>query len=134
MVPERKLINDYQNVVRKVVAALRVGFGCNNLLAAWHDGKIPKDGVINEIEFSFHGVGCRGIVDGLEVDFDFGPDGRIDGFDAWRLWNFATERPVAYPQFQQLKEVEAALERLARSGEIECPETHPSRHLFYLRR
>lgn len=134
METERKLIGDYQSAVQTVVAALRAGFGCKDLLAARRRGEIPKDGVTGGIVFSFHGVGCLGIVDGVEVDFDFGPDARTDGFDAWRLWNFAHQQPATYPQFQQLEDVEMALERLGRSGEIECQRTAPSPHLWYLRR
>ena len=133
METERKLIGDYQTAVQTVVAALRAGFGCNDLLSARRRGKIPKDGMISGVEFSFHGVGCRGIVDGIEVDFDFGPDERTDGFDAWRLWGFAKQKPAIYPQFRQLEDVESALGMLGREGEIECPRTAPSPHLWYLR-
>jgi len=127
------LIDDYQAAVRRVVSALRVGFGRDDLLPARGRREIPKDGVINGVEFSFHGVGCRATVDGVEVDFDFGPNGRTDGFEAWRLWFFAQQKPATYPQFQRLEDVQAALERLARSGEIECPQLSPSEHLWYLK-
>ncbi|MCK6591141.1 MAG: hypothetical protein L6Q76_26610, partial [Polyangiaceae bacterium] len=78
MKAERMLIDEYQAAARKVASALRAGFGRNNLLRAWHSGEIPKEGVINGVEFSFHGVGCWAIVDDVEVDFDFGPGGRTD--------------------------------------------------------
>ncbi len=133
MKAERMLIDEYQVAARKVALALRAGFGRDDLLRAWRSGGIPKDGVISGIEFSFHGVGCRATVDGVEVDFDFGPDGRTDGFDAWRLWYFARQNPKRYPQFKRLEDVEAALEGLARSGEIECPRAAPSKHLWYLK-
>ena len=133
MKAERMLIDEYQVAARKVALALRAGFGRDDLLRAWRSGGIPKDGVINGIEFSFHGVGCRATVDGVEVDFDFGPDGRTDGFEAWRLWYFAQQNPQRYPQLQRREDVEAALERLALSGEIECPRAAPSEHLWYLK-
>lgn len=129
----RELIREYLGAVHKAVSELRAGFGRNDLLRARHSGGIPKDGVINGVEFSFHGVGCWAVVDGVDVNFDFGPDNRADGFDAWRLWQFAREKPAAYPQFQELKQVEKALKMLACSGEIECPEADPSPHLFYLK-
>lgn len=130
---ERTLISEYQVAVRRVVSALRMGFGRDDLLTSRRRGEIPKSGVINGIDFSFHGVGCRGTVDGMDVDFDFGPDGRTDGFDAWRLWNFAKQKPAAYPQFQRQEDINTALEMLARSGDIERPQTAPSPHLWYLR-
>lgn len=130
---EIMLINEYQVTVQRVVSALRAGFDRDDLLTARRRGEIPKSGVISGIEFSFHGVGCLGTVDGVEVDFDFGPNGRSDGFDAWRLWNFAKQKPTTYPQFQQREDVETALEMLAHSGDIDCPRTSPSPHLWYLR-
>ncbi len=33
---------------------------------------------------------------GLRVDFDFGDDGERDGFDAWRLGEFAAGRLARY--------------------------------------
>ncbi|HZF50866.1 MAG TPA: hypothetical protein VE093_19535 [Polyangiaceae bacterium] len=133
MKAERMLIDEYQAAVRRVVSTLRAGFGRDDLLRARRTGVIPKDGVISGIEFSFHGIGCRAIVDDVEVDFDFGLDGRADGFDAWRLWLFARQKPKKYPQFQRQEDIKAALERLARSGEIEIPQTESSGYLWYLK-
>jgi hypothetical protein len=130
---EQMLIGDYQVAVRRVVSALQVGYGRDDLLRAWRSGVIPKDGVIGGIEFSFHGIGCWATMDGVEVDFNFGLNGQIDGFDAWRLWVFVRQNPTRYPQFKRLEDVEAALERLARSGEIERQRDAPSDHLWYLK-
>ncbi|PSM30878.1 hypothetical protein [Haliangium sp. UPWRP_2] len=133
METERTLIREYLAAVHKVVSALRAGLGYQNLLAAYHQRKIPKEGVINGVEFSFHGIGCQAVVDGLEVDFDFGVDDRIDGFEPWRLWRFAEQQPETYPQFRQVEDVKKAMERLERSGEIECSRAMPSSTLWYLR-
>ena len=133
METERTLIREYLAAVHKVVSALRAGLGYQNLLAAYHQRKIPKEGVINGVEFSFHGIGCWAVVDGLEVDFDFGPDSRIDGFEPWRLWRFAEQQPETYPLFRQVEDVKKAMERLERSGEIECSRAMPSSTLWYLR-
>lgn len=127
-----RLILDYQHAVRRLVAALRSLSGCEDLLTARHSGRLAKDGTIGGIEYSFHGVGCYGSVDGVEVDFDFGPSCRHDGFDAWRLWDFARQFPNVYPQFQNEKAVDKALSDLARRGTIECPRLEPSPHLWYL--
>lgn len=126
------LIRDYLAAVYRVVSALRAGFGYHDLLRARGQRKIPKEGVINGVEFSFHGIGCRAVVDGLEVDFDFGVDDRIDGFEAWRLWRFAEQQPETYPQFRQVEDVKKAMERLERTGEIECSRAMPSSTLWYL--
>src|SRR5689334_16822660 len=95
---ERRLIRDYQQAVQMVVSALKMRFGREDLLTAHHQGQIPKEGTVGAVAFTFHGVGCRGTLGTIEVDFDFGPDGRTDGFDAWRLWDFARQSPAKYPR------------------------------------
>lgn len=126
-----RLILDYQQAVRDIVLALQASSGCTDLLAARRQGQIPKDGAIGTVEYSFHGIGCWACINGVEVDFDFGPAGRYDGFDAWRLWHFAQQFQETYPQFQSEKAVNNALVDLARRGTIECPKLEPSRHLWY---
>lgn len=68
-----------------------------------------------------------------EVDFDFGPDGRHDGFDGWRLWICAQSRPQDYPQFQRLEIVESVLGELVTDGMVIRSRWMPSPHLCYLR-
>jgi len=130
---ERELIRGYQSAVQILVAALRNTYGQEDLLAARRDGAIPPRAAIGGVEFAFHGVGCRGTVAGIEVDFDFGPDGRTDGFDAWRLWDFARQSPEKYPRFQRREDLEVALHALAAAGEIRCTRSAPSPHLWYLK-
>ncbi len=128
----RVLIRDYQQAVEQAVSRLQASFDVTDLLAARRSGKVPKEGRADEIEYSFHGLGCRAILDGIEVDFDFGPGGRTDGFDAWRLWLYTRQVPSNYGSaFRAFEEVRAALEVLIGSGEVECPRRAPSEHLCY---
>src|SRR5438067_5207775 len=62
-----------------------------DLLRASRKGELQKEGDLPAIgaTYSFHGIGCRFQVGTSVVNIDFGPDGRHDGFDAWRLWLFA---------------------------------------------
>lgn len=129
----RDLIQRYQEAVDGIVSALRHAFKEWDLLGAQRRGEIPREGTLGELEYWFHGVGCRAIANGTEVDFDFGPDGRTDGFDAWRLWTFARQNAARYPKLQRREDVEAALACLEASGEIERPRSAPSPHLWYLR-
>ncbi|MCA9587633.1 MAG: hypothetical protein KC657_20040 [Myxococcales bacterium] len=102
-----------------------------DLLAAVCAGKIPREGVLDEhTSFRFHGVGfefrCRGV--GVEVDL--GPDGRCDGFDAWRLSLFAEQSPELARSWP-LARVEAGLEALLNAGVVHEPKWSPSPHLLY---
>ncbi|WP_431078424.1 DUF6896 domain-containing protein [Pseudomonas siliginis] len=49
-------------------------------------GKIESCGeVIDGIEYELHGIGCAIHFPTESVDFDYGSNNRIDGFDEWRL-------------------------------------------------
>ena len=54
--------------------------------------------------YRFHGIGCTVEFNGSEeVDFDYGPGGRIDGFDLWRLKRFLENRK---PEFAEITETQ----------------------------
>jgi hypothetical protein len=130
----RALIADYQRRVASFVAAAQKRYGRDDLLAAWRDGSIPETGMLDDprkTRFRFHGCGCRvESVDG-EVNFDFGPDGRHEGFDGWRLNIFAQRRKQEYPHFQRLEIVESVLGELVTDGEVCRPHWMPSPQLCY---
>lgn len=79
-----ELIQDYlaavESSVRHLCRAAKVGD------AREARAILGKQGVLRDgTSFYFHGFGCRVRRDGREVDWDFGPEGEIDQFDAWRL-------------------------------------------------
>src|SRR5437870_4146303 len=97
------IIRTYQQMVARCVGALRTHYATADLLPAWHQGTIPEEGqVLGEdgvtYQFRFHGGGCRCKVDGVDVDFDFGPQGRHDGFDAWRLAKYCRSIGVQWDE------------------------------------
>jgi hypothetical protein len=65
------------------------------------------------------------------VDFDFGTHGRIDGFDAWRLFRFAEQRPIQYPHLHEWEVVKTGLQELQRLG-IAVPSDDERDQLVYL--
>jgi hypothetical protein len=130
-----KLISEYQLHVLGFVNAFRNRFGVDDFLGAWHQGNVPQKGTLDdryETRYEFHGVGCRFSSERGEVDFDFGPDGRYDGFDGWRLWILAQSRPKDYPMFQRQEVVESVLGELVTDGLVYRPRWAPSPHLCYL--
>ena len=125
------LIRCYLRAAESACTRLRAAHGVRDLLAAVCAGKIPREGVLDEhTSFRFHGVGfefrCRGV--GVEVDL--GPDGRCDGFDAWRLSLFAEQSPELARSWP-LARVEAGLEALLNAGVVHEPKWSPSPHLLY---
>lgn len=126
------LISSYIDAVRRTVGALRRELAQEDLLQAVNTGVIPREGTLSDgASYSFHGTGCSVEDDAMAMDFDFGPEGRCDGFDAWRLWHFALERPDL-AVFHDRAVIDRALARLSDEGMIECLGSPPSPHLFYL--
>jgi hypothetical protein len=121
----------YVEDAARMVGVLRRHFSCQNLLQAQRAGSIPRQGELpDELHFEFHGVGCLLSTPSKKLDLDFGPDGRCDGFDAWRLYLFASENELGLEK-PTLAEVEEGLVQLDRAGEVMKPKTDPSPHLFY---
>jgi hypothetical protein len=131
-----KLIVEYQLHVLGFIRAVRTKFGVEDIQRAVERGEMPAVGTLDdryETRFRFHGTGCRLESDRGEVDFDFGPASRHDGFDGWRLWIFAQSRQKDYPQFQRLEVVESALGELVTDGIVIRPGWAPSSHLCYFK-
>jgi hypothetical protein len=128
------LISEYQLHVLGFVQAFRRRFGVEDILGAWLRGEVPQHGTLDdryETRFEFHGVGCRFQSVRGEVDFNFGPGGRHDGFDGWRLWLVAQSLPEEYPEFQRHEIVESVLGELVTDGVVVRPHWMPSPHLCY---
>jgi hypothetical protein len=114
------LIQEYQRRVADAVAMLETAGiprpGTNTEWVESHD--FGRMSLPNGFEAYKHGFGCS--VDGPEwgVDFDFGAQGQIDGFDAWRLYDFARRRLEQY-EFSSEKEIETAVRSAADAGDLE---------------
>ncbi|UII73788.1 hypothetical protein LVW35_11670 [Pseudomonas sp. HN11] len=98
--PLENLITEYLAQVKKVTDLLEHSFGTKNILRLWRSKKIPQRGsVTDDITYELHGIGCRVYLAEICIDFDYGPDDRIDGFDPWRLYIYACELPRKYKRF-----------------------------------
>lgn len=93
-----RLISDYQSAVGAAVLLMsNSGIEIPSTSSAWFDLDIPAHGELNsDISYYKHGYGCEVHMSEGEVDFDFGRQGQIDGFDNWRLWKFCQGRSDTY--------------------------------------
>jgi len=69
----------------------------------WRQAGISQIGYCgpgNSIHYYYHGIGCTVETDDLRIDWDYGIDGRVDGFDLWRLGKIARSR-VRYGERQR---------------------------------
>jgi len=125
------LIDKYTSAAANAHAMLRAHLGEDALLSAVNGRRIPREGQLpGGFSYSFHGVGCAVEGPNFEVDFDFGPEQRVDGFDAWRLSLFAQFFPDLSP-FHDANVVDRGLQDLEAAGLVWCPGWLPSRHLYY---
>jgi hypothetical protein len=117
-----RLISEYVQATRALSQRLGAAFGQSSLLQGRRDQAIPRSGrTADGLVFNFHGIGCW-ISDGqLSVDFDFLPDGQVDGFDAWRLHVFTEDNP-SLVGVRGREEIQLALELLAKLGRIRLVE------------
>lgn len=80
----RKIIGNFQNEV-KVANELLKTYLKTNEPHNWAPS-IKQAGLLDgRLKYFFHGIGCSVRITETEVvDFDYGSNGRIDGFDQWR--------------------------------------------------
>ena len=128
--PLQKVIDDYLSKVEQGVSLFKKQLGDKHPLQAWGNKDIPQRGKLSDaIEYEFHGIGCALIFSDCEVDFDFGPDDRVDGFDLWRLTQYLLSCPNKYPDYSAdkiKKDFENALEHKAITKL-----THPYCNLYF---
>jgi hypothetical protein len=127
-----ELARDFLSSVDEATYLLEEKFGTRFILRLWRSGKIKRCGVVKEdITYELHGTGCAVNLPHIHVDFDYGPTGRIDGFDVWRLFLYANELPQKYLKYQNKKALEIDFERYIASGRFKpMPEDESGLYCF----
>jgi len=64
-----------------------------------------------------HGIGMEINIDGTKIDFDFGHNGELDGFDAWRLFHFISQNRIKSVLSTE-KKIQSAIEKSISNGQI----------------
>lgn len=114
------LIDDFLEQVEKATALLEAKFGKRCILRLWSTSQIAQRGDVNDdVTYELHGVGCRVYLPDVCVDFDYGPDDRIDGFDPWRLYIYANEVPQKHQKYVDLDNVERDFNEYIKLEKIE---------------
>lgn len=115
-----ELALDFLSSVDEATSLLEEKFGSRFILRLWRSGKIKRCGIVKEkITYELHGAGCAVNLPHALVNFDYGPGGRIDGFDVWRLYLYATELPKKYPRYQSQEVLELDFREYVASGRFE---------------
>ena len=126
-----QLILEFLSKVDAATALLEEKFGTRCILRLWRTNKIERCGtIIDDITYELHGVGCAVYLPDVCIDFDYGVDGRIDGFDVWRLYLLACELPDQYEKYTDRKVLTADFKEYIAEGKLE--EMVPSTDKLYV--
>lgn len=125
------LITEYLAQVKKATDLLEKTFGTKNILRLWRSNKIPRRGsVTDDVTYEPHGIGCSVYLSEICVDFDFGPDERVDGFDAWRLYMYACEVPHRFKKYTDREFLEREFDEYLKKGKAKKIEDSSSSLYF----
>ena len=121
----KHLIDEYHASVRTAVALLEeAGIPRPVSDYAWASNGVCGTGALRGgATYRKHGYGCEVHLASGSVDFDFGRAGQIDGFDRWRLADFAGNRLAAFgfnspDAFEQIFNKEVGSGKILSSGYI----------------
>jgi len=114
-----KLIKEYLAAVQAAVSLIaEAGIALPESDRAWCINGIPGTGLLSGgVSYRKHGYGCEVRLESGGVDFDFGREGETDGFDVWRLADFAADRLGSFG-FTSRDELEAVFADAVSAGEI----------------
>ena len=114
------LINDFLSKVDIATLLLEKRFGTRNILRLWRSNQIQRCGDITDnTQYELHGVGCIVHFTTESVNFDYGSNSRIDGFDVWRLYIYALDRPLIYEKYCDKKTLEKEFKEFISLNRIE---------------
>ncbi len=114
-----QLIHEYQVRVWEAVELFEYykGLKLPHHPLDWRSSGIPQKGCLDpdgKISYFLHGFGCCVYLPSGRVDWDFGSEGQIDGFDVWRLHRFAEQGTQNFPEFRDEKVLKSVF------AEAEC--------------
>ena len=125
------LITDYLKQVKNATDLLEQVFGTKNIIGLWRSKKIPQRGTVAaNITYELHGIGCSVYLSEICVDFDYGPDDRVDGFDSWRLYMYACETPSKYKKYTDKQALEREFNAYLKKGKAKKIEGSTSNLYF----
>ncbi|WP_413662318.1 DUF6896 domain-containing protein [Microbulbifer sp. CNSA002] len=127
----RKIISDFQQKVEEANELLKKYLETDEP----HNWAPPIDqiGTLGDKhKYFFHGVGCKVQISKKDIiDFDYGVNGRTDGFDEWRLCGFIRTRRKQYPYVQE-SDIKQWLHEAIEAKEIERLDSREYGNLYYL--
>ncbi len=115
-----RIIELYQLAVTKLFLPLVQHLGATLPMTnnEWARASYKQRGTTNcGIEYFIHGYGVALKHQSIEVDFDLGEQGQINGIDPWKLWSFLEDNKIK-TSFSSSKEVEHAVKNEVAKGNM----------------
>lgn len=113
-----ELIDEYLRRSAGAVLRLRAATKQYDLMAAWRNGSLDRMGRVEGVRYEFHGSGVYIEEGDFGVEVNFRPNGSIDGFDSWRLWQMIKAEPNLSNVLKSHADVRMALDELLKVGKI----------------
>ncbi|MAZ86048.1 MAG: hypothetical protein CL693_00170 [Cellvibrionaceae bacterium] len=110
-----EIINRFNAVQEEAVDILESVFECPRPISAMDFTTRCKQEIRNKnyqcggYKVRPHGIGMEININGTRIDFDFGHEGEINGFDSWRLYNFVNQNKIKSPLNTEAK-IQAAID------------------------
>ena len=125
----KNVVNDYLEIVAKVLNLLEEKFGKINYILAKNTEQVPKRGFLDNdemIRYNLHGAGITVDFEDVSIvfDFDFNSNNHF-GFNAWQLERFTKLNPEKYPELSKLDydelqtKFQTVLDELESEGKLE---------------
>lgn len=126
------LINTYLYYAKEFCNVLKEAYDLDvSLPRAKVQKLIPKRGSIKGLYFNFHGKGCFFAKGEVSIDIDFGPNGRMDGFDSFRLKQFLKSNKGQVKDIENELEFDRQFNALIERGIICKHPDFPDDSLYY---
>ena len=128
-----KLISFIENLVEDIMsldACFKTLFQVDGVLRAVRKKVIPKEGQIGNIQYYFHGIGCRVTFPNKTVNFDYSPASICGGFSTYDLLLYLRSQGLSVSE----EEIKRELKKLEDTGDVFFPKISPNPNLYYLKR
>jgi hypothetical protein len=126
------LIREYLSRTTEACRLLKTHLQLDNPML-WRERNVAQVGALGEgSRYAYHGTGVTVDLDGHSINFDFGVDGRCDGFSPWKLADLARQLGARYERFGNWMELREYLDGAVEEGWVHRPFLNEQDDLYYL--
>jgi hypothetical protein len=126
------LIREYQKRTAEACELLRSYLQLDDPMS-WRAAAVPQVGDLGaDSKYAFHGTGVTVTTSTGSINFDFGHDGRADGFSPWKLADLAGQLGGSFIRFGEWLKLKKELDLAVAEGWVQRPFLVQQDDLYYL--